>query len=123
MLKKFTLTTLGIIIVAGAIIGTKIAQFKAMAAAGASMVPPPETVTAAEVSRQAWENRIAVTGSLVAVQGVTVGAEVAGKVVKLSFAFWTGPLDQRERAQWQGTGATISARCSRIFTMKWRPRR
>ena len=85
MLKKFTLTTLGIIIVAGAIIGTKIAQFKAMAAAGASMVPPPETVTAAEVSRQAWENRIAVTGSLVAVQGVTVGAEVAGKVVKLDF--------------------------------------
>ncbi len=85
MFKKFTLTTLGILIVAGAIIGTKITQFKAMAAAGASMVPPPETVTATEVSSQVWENRIAVTGSLVAVQGVTVGAEVAGKVVKLDF--------------------------------------
>lgn len=85
MFKKFTLTTLGIIIVVGAIVGTKITQFKAMAAAGAAMVPPPETVTSAEVSQQDWENRIAVTGSLVAVQGVTVGAEVAGKVVKLNF--------------------------------------
>ena len=85
MLKKIILTTLGILLVAGAIVGTKISQFKAMGAAGAAMVPPPETVTSAAVVQQEWENRIAVTGTLVAVQGVTVGAEVAGKVVKLGF--------------------------------------
>ena len=85
MFKKFTLTTLAIIVIVGALVGTKITQFKAMAAAGASMVPPPETVTTAEVRHQNWENRIAVTGSLAAVQGVTVGAEVAGKIAKIEF--------------------------------------
>lgn len=85
MFKKFTLTTLCIVIVVGTIVGTKVIQFKAMAAAGASMMPPPETVTAAEVRQQNWENRIAVTGSVVAVQGGTVGAEVPGKIVKIAF--------------------------------------
>lgn len=85
MFKKLTLTLLGILLIAGVLIATKISQFKAMGAAGAAMMPPPETVTSAAVVQQDWENRIAVTGSLVAVQGVTVGAEVAGKVVKLGF--------------------------------------
>ncbi len=85
MIKKFTFTTLGLIIVVGFLVGTKMLQFSAMAAAGASMVPPPETVTAAAVKSDNWENSIAVTGSFAAVQGVTVSAEVAGKVTKLSF--------------------------------------
>ena len=85
MLKKFALTAIGLILVVGFIVGTKMLQFSAMAAAGASMVPPPEIVTAAAVKADTWENSIAVTGSFAAVQGVTVSAEMAGKVSKISF--------------------------------------
>ncbi|MDB6169813.1 MAG: efflux transporter, family, subunit [Verrucomicrobia bacterium] len=85
MLKKYTLTTLGVIAIVAAIIGTKILQFHAMAAAGAAMVMPPETVTSAEVHEASWETNISATGSIAAVQGVTVSAEMAGKVVKIAF--------------------------------------
>jgi membrane fusion protein (multidrug efflux system) len=85
MLKKFTLTTVGLVIVVGALVFLKLSQFSAMAAAGAAMVMPPETVTAAAVQAENWEDSIAVTGSFAAVQGVTVSAEVAGKISKLSF--------------------------------------
>ena len=46
---------------------------------------PPTTVTASPAAEQKWENLFSATGSLVAVQGVTVGAEVSGKVVKIEF--------------------------------------
>ena len=85
MFKKLALTIVGIVVFVGFLFGTKRAQFSAMAAAGASMVPPPETVTAAAVKADTWEHSIDVTGTFAAVQGVTVSAEVAGKVAKLSF--------------------------------------
>ncbi len=85
MLKKFTLTSLGIIVVVGTLFGVKMMQFSAMGAAAAGMAMPPEIVTAAPVTDTMWETNLTATGSLVAVQGVTVGAEVAGKVVKLAF--------------------------------------
>jgi len=85
MLKKFTLTTLGIIVIAGFLIGTKLLQFKAMGAAYANMVPPPETVTAAPVRNETWQNLVTATGSVAAVQGVTIGAEVAGKIAQIAF--------------------------------------
>ena len=43
------------------------------------------TVTAAKVTRENWPNTIGATGSLVAVQGVTVGAEIGGKVTEIAF--------------------------------------
>ena len=85
MLKKIIFTTLGLIAVVGALVGTKIIQFSAMAKAGASMVSPPETVTATTVRADTWPNVISVTGSFAAVQGVTVSAEVAGKVARIAF--------------------------------------
>jgi len=50
-----------------------------------SMEPPAmvETVTAADVERQQWETLLSAVGSLTAVQGVTIAAEVAGKVVDI----------------------------------------
>lgn len=85
MLKKFTLTTVGIIVIAGFLIGTKLLQFKAMGAAYAHMTQPPETVTAAPVREESWQNTVTATGSVAAVQGVTIGAEVAGKVAQIAF--------------------------------------
>ena len=85
MIKKISLTTFGIIVIVGALVGIKMMQFSAMGAAYANMVPPPETVTAATVRQEDWTNTVDATGSIAAVQGVTVGAEVAGKVAELAF--------------------------------------
>jgi membrane fusion protein (multidrug efflux system) len=85
MIKKISLTTLGIIVIVGALVGTKMLQFGAMRAAYANMTPPPQTVTATAVKEEDWTNTVSSTGSIAAVQGVTVGAEVAGKVVTIAF--------------------------------------
>jgi membrane fusion protein (multidrug efflux system) len=58
-------------------------QFHAMASAPQMM--PPTTVTAAPAVQQKWENLISATGSFAPVQGVTVAAEVPGKIVKIGF--------------------------------------
>jgi membrane fusion protein, multidrug efflux system len=60
-------------------------QIRAMMAAGQNAGMPPQTVTATQVTAENWENSISATGSLAAVRGVTVGAELGGKVVKIAF--------------------------------------
>src|SRR5205809_840229 len=70
-------------VIAGPLILVKGHQFKAMASA--PMIMPPTTVTAAAASEQKWENIISATGSFAPVQGVTVAAEVPGKIVKIGF--------------------------------------
>ena len=52
---------------------------------GKKFVPPPETVTTAMVKAESWETALTAVGSLTAVQGVTVAAELAGKVVEIAF--------------------------------------
>jgi membrane fusion protein (multidrug efflux system) len=85
MLKKFIITAIGIIAVIAVIFYIKKSQFSAMGAAQAGMVMPPETVTATTAKEQNWETNITATGSVVAVQGVTVASEMAGKVAKITF--------------------------------------
>lgn len=89
MIKKFTFFLGGfagcVLAVVGPLFLVKTTQFKAMGAAAAAMVPPPTSVTATAAVQQSWESRLSATGSIVPVQGVTVAAEVAGKVVKISF--------------------------------------
>lgn len=85
MFKKLILTVLGVLVVAGALIGTKLDQFRTMDEAGANMVPPPQVVTAATALKDEWESTLSATGSLVAVQGVVVRAEVPGRIVRIAF--------------------------------------
>jgi membrane fusion protein (multidrug efflux system) len=85
MAKKIIITVIGLILITGALVLTKKKQFSAMAAAGAAMVMPPDIVTSAPVKADTWESMITATGSLVTVQGVTVSAEVAGKVAAINF--------------------------------------
>lgn len=63
----------------------KTRQFKAMDAAGANMVYPPTTVSALPAKQDTWEDSMMSPGSLNAVQGVTVAAEVPGKVARIAF--------------------------------------
>lgn len=72
-----------IVAIAGPLFLIKRSQFKAMGAA--PMFMPPTTVTAAPATPQKWENLITATGSFAPVQGVTVAAEMPGKIVKIGF--------------------------------------
>ncbi len=85
MKKRILLTILGLIIIAATLAGIKVLQIRHMIAEGGKMVPPPETISTATVQQQSWESVLSAVASLEAVQGVTVAAEQAGKVVAISF--------------------------------------
>lgn len=69
----------------GALVYAKLGQFEAMGEAAANMVMPPETVTSADVIDDQWEQTVEAVGTVIAVQGVTVSAEVAGRVTDIHF--------------------------------------
>ena len=83
MLKRLVLTLLGLAVLIGLPTVIKLKQFETMGAAQMEM--PPETVTADRVKKDEWPNTVSATGTLVAVQGVTVSAEMGGKVEKIAF--------------------------------------
>ncbi len=85
MTKRIVITVAGLIVILAVLAGIKVLQIGRMAAHGQAFTPPPETVTAAEVRPMRWENVLTAVGSLEAVQGVTVSAELPGKVVKIDF--------------------------------------
>jgi membrane fusion protein, multidrug efflux system len=88
MMKKpliYILTVVGLVVLVAILAGIKYQQIGVMIAQGKQFVPPPETVTSAPVQADSWESLLTAVGSLDAVQGVTVTAEVTGKVVKIAF--------------------------------------
>jgi len=85
MKKKVFLAFLGILVLAGVLGGIKFLQINRMVAQGKQFVPPPATVSSATVEAATWEQRLTAVGSLEAVQGVTVTAELSGKVVRIAF--------------------------------------
>jgi len=85
MLKKLFFALVVVALVVGAIVYAKLGQFTAMGEAAANMALPPETVTALTVSGEQWEQVIATTATVSAVQGVTVSAEVGGRVSRIAF--------------------------------------
>jgi len=85
MKKRIVLTIVGLIVLVAGIAGIKALQIGRMVAQGKDFAPPPERVNAFEATREHWETLIPSVGSLDAVQGVTVTAELSGKVVKIAF--------------------------------------
>ena len=87
LLRFIGFLVLAIILIAGPLALVKTAQIKKMIASGqaAAAAMPPTTVTATGARQESWNSSLAATGSLLAVQGVTVGAEVPGKVVQIAF--------------------------------------
>jgi len=85
-MKKYLIAILGILLIAGLLGGIKALQIGKMIDQGKAFVPPPETVTTAVAQAQTWETTLSAVGSLRAVQGVTVAAELPGKVVEIAFA-------------------------------------
>jgi membrane fusion protein (multidrug efflux system) len=85
MKKRLMIAVLCVVVLAGVLGGIKGLQIDRMIAHSKQMVPPPETVTTAVASLQTWESLLTAVGSLAAVQGVTVTAELTGKVVQIAF--------------------------------------
>lgn len=83
--KLWLATILGLVAIVGSLAAIKATQIRAMIRSGETQVPPPESVTTAEVKRESWEQARAAIGTLVAVRGVTLGAEVTGTVIEIAF--------------------------------------
>ena len=63
----------------------KFKQFQAMAQQFAAMQPPPDAVTTIVAARETWPVTIAAIGTVAAVQGVTVSADLPGVVDRIAF--------------------------------------
>jgi membrane fusion protein (multidrug efflux system) len=85
MKKRILFAILGVVLVISVLAGIKALQIRSMINNGKKFVPPPTTVTTAVVTSDSWETSIGSVGSLTAVQGVNVTAEVSGKVMKIAF--------------------------------------
>jgi membrane fusion protein, multidrug efflux system len=85
MKKRVIFTIVGLLVLIGFLGSIKGLQIFRMIAYGKQYVPPPVTVTTFEVHPDLWESLLTSVGSLEAVQGVMVTAELKGKVEKIAF--------------------------------------
>jgi membrane fusion protein (multidrug efflux system) len=85
MKKRIFIAFIGVLVVAGILAGIKAMQINKMVAKSAGFRPPPEPVTTTRAVVDSWETSLSAVGSLSAVQGVTVAAELPGKVVQIAF--------------------------------------
>jgi membrane fusion protein (multidrug efflux system) len=85
MIKRMIL----MLAVMAAIIGTlafvKFKQFQAMAGQSASFQPPPEAVTTIVAREERWPATLDAIGTVAAVQGVVVSADLPGLVDRIAF--------------------------------------
>jgi membrane fusion protein (multidrug efflux system) len=85
MKKSILFAILGLVIVVAALAAIKTFQIRAMIEAGKKAVPPTDTVTTVAARAESWDTSLSAVGSLTAVQGVTVAAELPAKVVEIAF--------------------------------------
>ena len=77
------LVAMGLFVVALGFV--KYTQIRAAIAGAASFQPPPEAVTTLAASEEPWEESLSAIGSLAAIQGVTVSADLPGIVSRIAF--------------------------------------
>jgi membrane fusion protein (multidrug efflux system) len=85
MTKKIILAIVVLVLVVAGLAGIKAAQIGTLIAFGKSYVPPPETVSTAPAREEKWQETIPAVGSITAVQGVRLTAEVPGTVAEIKF--------------------------------------
>jgi membrane fusion protein, multidrug efflux system len=85
MAKRMFLMLAVMVVVIGGLGFVKFRQIQAGMAAGAAFQPPPEAVTTIVAQQEEWPATLTAIGTMVAVQGVTVGADLPGTVGRISF--------------------------------------
>jgi membrane fusion protein, multidrug efflux system len=83
--RQWIVVVVGLVVVVGILVGVKANQIVSMVRAGESFVPPPQAVTSAKVEAAEWEAAQAAVGTLVAVRGVILGAELPGTIREITF--------------------------------------
>ena len=85
MTKRIIYAIVGLIVVITVLGGIKALQIHEMILHGEQSVPPPLPVNTVVVQKQSWQELLTSVGSLEAVEGVMVTAELTGKVVQIAF--------------------------------------
>src|SRR6266542_1076935 len=85
MVKRMILMVTVMIVFIAVLGFVKFRQFQAMAQQFAAMQPPPDAVTTIVAARDSWPVTIAAIGTVAAVQGVTVSADLPGIVDRIAF--------------------------------------
>ncbi|WP_037991185.1 efflux RND transporter periplasmic adaptor subunit [Teredinibacter turnerae] len=85
-MKKFVIAiSVGALLVVLAIVAVKGSQIMALIKMGESNQMPPTIISATEVVSQEWEQSLKTVGTLEAVQGVVVTADLPGRVTEILF--------------------------------------
>lgn len=85
MAKRMILMVVVMIAIIAGLGFVKFKQFQAMAEQFAAMQPPPDAVTTIVATQDTWPNTLNAIGTVAAVQGVTVSADLPGVVEKITF--------------------------------------
>jgi membrane fusion protein, multidrug efflux system len=85
MLKRMILMLLAVAVFVAAIGAIKVHQIRGAMAQGAAFKPPPEAVTTAVAQQEEWPSTVSAIGTVTAVQGVVVSADLPGIVEKIAF--------------------------------------
>jgi membrane fusion protein, multidrug efflux system len=85
MKKRMILTLIGMAVFISVIAFVKIRQVQAAIAQHASFQVPPEAVTTVRASQDRWPATLDAVGSVAAVHGVTVSADLPGLVSQIAF--------------------------------------
>jgi membrane fusion protein (multidrug efflux system) len=85
MAKRMILMLVLVALAIGGLGFFKFKQFQGAMAAAANFAPPPVAVTTVTVKPEKWPSTFNVIGTMAAVQGVTVSADLPGTVDKIHF--------------------------------------
>jgi membrane fusion protein, multidrug efflux system len=85
MLKRMLFMLLAVVSLLGIIGFLKFRQVQEAIAQGASFQPPPEAVTTIVAKEESWEQTVDAIGTVTAVNGVTVSADLPGIVEAIAF--------------------------------------
>ena len=97
MAKRMVLMLALVVVIVAGLGFVKFKQIETAVAQGASFQPPPEAVTTVVVKQEKWPTTLNVIGTAVAVQGVTVSADLPGTVASINF----------ESGKWVKTGDVL----------------
>jgi membrane fusion protein (multidrug efflux system) len=85
MMKRMLLMLAVMTLLIGGLGFVKFKQIQTAIAEGASFQPPPEAVTTIVAHQVEWPDTLSAIGSVAAVQGVVVSADLAGTVDRITF--------------------------------------
>jgi len=85
VIKRMVLMLSAVLVVVGALGFVKFQQVKTAIAQAAAFQPPPEAVTTVVARQASWPSTLTSIGTIAAVQGVNVSADLAGIVEQIRF--------------------------------------